>query len=53
MRNAPGRGEINIGEHSSLRKRMRAVRRGKMAPWWPPNKDAERKMLRRYGRKAS
>ncbi len=30
MRNAPGKGKINISKHSSLRKLMRASRRGKI-----------------------
>jgi hypothetical protein len=49
-RSEPFKGEINIGQWSSLRKRMRAVRRGKMAAWWPATPQALAKMKGRYAR---
>ena len=41
-RSEPGKGRIIIGQWSSLRKLMRAARRGTLPAWWPTlKKDVE------------
>jgi hypothetical protein len=47
-RQPPFQGKIRIAPNSGLRKRMRAIRRGKEEAWWPETKKAEEAMLRRY-----
>lgn len=49
MRSRWGDGKVYLGQYSSLRKRMRAIRRGKIEPWWPSTEAAEKRMLERYG----